>query len=134
RNRTDLIEVLAVQYPVIRRLVGDLSFRIVARRFILSEPPSIPIAPSFGDNFPRFLRGQSNTASFEYVADIAQLELVRRRARRAADVRPLAAETLLSLRMNGSTGCPSPSTLPLPWFSPPPPSSPPRKTPNPTST
>jgi Putative DNA-binding domain len=98
RNRTDLIEVLAVQYPVIRRLVGDLSFRIVARRFILSEPPSIPIAPSFGDNFPRFLRGQSNTASFEYVADIAQLEMVRRRARRAADVRPLAAETLLSLR------------------------------------
>src|SRR5262245_29021003 len=71
RNRTDLIEVLAAQYPVIRRLVGDLSFCIVARRFILSEPPSIAIAPSFGDNFPRF---------------------------RAADVRPLAAETLLSLR------------------------------------
>jgi putative DNA-binding protein len=103
RSRTDLIELLAAQYPVIRRLVGDLSFRIVACRFILSELPSIQIAPSFGDNFPRFLRGQSNTASFEYVADIAQLEMVRRRARRAANVRPLAAETLLSLRdqLNG---------------------------------
>ena len=97
RNRTGLIEVLAAQYPVIRRLAGELSFRIVARRYILSEPPSIPIAPSFGDNFPRFLRSQSNTPSFEYVADIAELEMVRRKARRAADVRPLPAKTLLSL-------------------------------------
>jgi hypothetical protein len=98
RNRTDLIEVLAAKYPVIRRLVGELSFRIVARRFILSEPPSIPIAPSFGDNFQRFLQGHSNTASFEYVADIAELEMVRRKAHYAADVRPLPPETLLSLR------------------------------------
>src|SRR5262249_17395092 len=73
RNRTDLIEILAARYPVIRRLAGELSFRIVARRYILSEPPSIPIAPSFGDNFPRFLRDQSNTPSFEHVADIAEL-------------------------------------------------------------
>jgi hypothetical protein len=98
RNRTGLIEILAAQYPVIRRLVGELSFRIVARRYIRSEPPCIPIAPSFGDNFPRFLRGHSNTASFEYVAAIAELEMVRRKAHYAADVRPLAAETLLSLR------------------------------------
>jgi hypothetical protein len=97
RNRTDLIEVLAAQYPVIRRLAGELSFRIVARRYILSEPPSIPIAPSLGDNFPPFLRGQRNTPSFEYVADIAELEMVRRKARCAANVRPLPAETLLSL-------------------------------------
>jgi len=104
RNRTGLIEILAVRYPVIRRLVGELSFRIVARRFILSEPPSIPIAPNCGDNFPRFLRGQSDAASFEYVADIAELEMVWRKARRAADVRPLAAETLLPLRAEWLNG------------------------------
>jgi hypothetical protein len=39
RGRTGLVEVLAVRYPVICRLVGELSFRIVARRFIFSEPP-----------------------------------------------------------------------------------------------
>ena len=95
-SRKSLVEFLAARYPVIRRLVGELSFRIVARRFILSEPPSIAISPSYGDNFPRFLRGQSNSASFEYVADIAELEMVREKARRAPDVLPLAAETLLS--------------------------------------
>ena len=51
-SHTSLIEVLAARYPVIRRLVGELSFRIVARRFILSEPSSIAISPSYGDNFP----------------------------------------------------------------------------------
>jgi hypothetical protein len=74
RSRTSLIEVmevLAARYPVVRRLVGELSFRIVARRFILSEPPNIAIFASYGDNFPHFLRGQGSAASFEYVADIA---------------------------------------------------------------
>ncbi len=104
RHRTGLIEVLAARYPVICRLVGELSFRIVARRFIFSEPPSIPIAPNYGDNLPRFLRGQSNAASFEYVADIAELEMVWRKARFAADVRPLAAETLLPLRAEWLNG------------------------------
>jgi putative DNA-binding protein len=97
-SHASLIEILAARYPVIRRLVGELSFRIVARRFILSEPPSIAISPSYGDNFPRFLRGQGSAASFEYIADIAELEMVRGKARRAPDVRPLAAEALLPLR------------------------------------
>jgi Putative DNA-binding domain len=103
-SRTSPIEALAARYPLIRRLVGELSFRIVARRFILSEPPNIAIFPSYGDNFPRFLRGQGNAASFEYVADIAELEMVRGKARRAPDVCPLAAEALLPLcaqRLNG---------------------------------
>jgi len=102
-SRKSLIEVLPARYPVIRRLVGELSFRIVARRFILSEPPSIAISPSYGDNFPRFLRGQGNAASFEYVADIAELEMVRGKARRAPDVRPLA-EALLPLRAQWLNG------------------------------
>jgi hypothetical protein len=101
---TSLIEVLAARYPVIRCLVGQLSFRIVARRFIVSEPPRIATFASFGDNFPRFLRGQGNVASFEYVADIAELEMVRGKARRAPDVRPLAAEGLLPVRAQRLNG------------------------------
>jgi hypothetical protein len=97
-DRTRPIEVLAARYPVMRRLVGELSFRIVARRFIVSEPPSVPIPLSYGDNFPGFLRNQGTAASIEYVADIAELELARRRARYAADARPLAAAALSPLQ------------------------------------
>ncbi len=98
RDRISPIEFLTARYPVIRRLVGELSFRVVTRRFILGEPPSIPIPPSYGENFPLFLRIQGNAASIKYVADIAELEMVRGRAQRAADVRPLGAEVLSSLR------------------------------------
>jgi hypothetical protein len=103
-SRTSVMEVLAARYPVIRRLVGELSFRIVARRFILSEPPSSAICASYGDHFPRFLRSQGSAASFEYVADIAELEMGRGKARRAPDVRPLAAEALLPLRAQWLNG------------------------------
>jgi Putative DNA-binding domain len=97
-DRTSPIEVLAARYPVIRQLVGELSFRIVARRFILSKPPSAPIPLSYGDNFPGFLRNQGTLASIEYVADIAELEMARGRARYAADARPLAAAALSPLQ------------------------------------
>jgi hypothetical protein len=36
---------LAARYPVIRRLVGELSFRVVARRFILSHPLGLVARP-----------------------------------------------------------------------------------------
>jgi Putative DNA-binding domain len=104
-DRISPIEFLAARYPVIRRLVGELSFRVVARRFILREPPGAPIPHGYGDNFPRFLRTLGNTASIEYVADIAELEMLRQRAQYAAHARPLAAPALSSLRaerLNGS--------------------------------
>ncbi len=97
-HHTSPIEVLAARYPIMRRLVGELSFRIVARRFILSEPPSVPIPLSYGDNFPGFLRTQGTAASLEYVADIAELEMVRGRAQHAADARPVAAAALSPLQ------------------------------------
>jgi len=98
RDRVDPIASLAARYPVTRRIAGELSFRVVARRFIRREPPGAPIPRAYGDRFPRFLRSLGNAASIEYVADVAELEMLRGRARYAADVRPLAAEELSLLR------------------------------------
>lgn len=90
------IELLAARFPVIRRLVGEASFRAVADRFVRGVPPIIPIPAAYGDGFPRFLREQGPTPSIEYVADIAELEMARAKARDAPDVRPLGAEALSS--------------------------------------
>jgi Putative DNA-binding domain len=60
RDRTSPIDLLAARYPLTRRLVGAPSFRVAARRFILSDPPSAPIPPSYGDRFPRFVRTSGN--------------------------------------------------------------------------
>jgi hypothetical protein len=42
RDCTSLIEFLAIRYLVALRIVGELSFRVVARRFVLSVPASCP--------------------------------------------------------------------------------------------
>jgi hypothetical protein len=95
---------LAARYPVIRRLVGELSFRVVARRFIRSDPPSGVVPNSFGDNFPHFIRSLGNAACIEYVADVAELERLQHKARYAPHVRPLAALALSSLQAERLSG------------------------------
>jgi hypothetical protein len=92
------IEALAARFPVVRRLAGDESFFVTAHRFVASEPPRTCALHQYGDTFPRFLRRRSKSASIEYVADIAELEMVRRKARHAADARPIDARTIASLR------------------------------------
>jgi hypothetical protein len=88
--------VLAPRFPVIRRMVGDASFRVMAQRFVLSEPPRLPIPLSYGESFPRFLRSQDRLASLEYVADIAELEVARRKAEHAAEARSIDAKRSLA--------------------------------------
>ena len=97
-DRPGPIELLAARYPVIRRLVGELSFRVIVRRFIRSHPPGTVVPDSFGDNFPNFIRSLGNAACIEYVADVAELEMLQHKAHYAPHVRPLAALALSSLQ------------------------------------
>lgn len=98
RDEASPLAILAARFPVVRRLVGVNSFAVMARRFIRREPPGAPIPLRYGENFSRFLRSQGNAASIEYVADIAALEIACNRARYSADIRPLDAKVLSSLR------------------------------------
>src|SRR5690349_15468276 len=84
-----LVRALAARYPVVRRLIGDDSFLDVARRFIAMQPPRLPIVQHFGEAFPQYLRSLGEAVSFEYVADIAELEAARARAHHSGDARPL---------------------------------------------
>ena len=97
-DRPGPIELLAARYPVIRRLVGELSFRVAARRFILSHPLGDMVPNGFGDEFPHFIRSLGNAACIAYVADVAELEMLRHKARYASHVRPLTALALSFLR------------------------------------
>jgi Putative DNA-binding domain len=90
------INILARRFPVIRRLVGDESFRAMARRYLASEPARFTLLHAYGDSFPRFLSSQGDSASFEYVADIAELELGYDKAQRAGRSVSSQQVTLLS--------------------------------------
>jgi hypothetical protein len=103
-DRASPIEFLAARYCITRQLVGELSFRVVARRYILTEPPSAPIPRNYGDGFPGFIRSLGNAACIEYVADVVELEMLQQRARCAPHAQPLAALALSSLRAERLNG------------------------------
>jgi len=75
----------------VRRLIGDDSFLDVAQRFIAMRAPHLPVVEHFGETFPHYLRSLGEAASFEYVADMAELEAVRAQAYHSADAPPLGA-------------------------------------------
>jgi hypothetical protein len=70
---------LAATYPVVRRMIGAESFRSIALHHAISDrsPES--------DAFPRFLRTFGTAATIRYLADIAELEMLRDRAARCDD-------------------------------------------------
>ena len=92
------LDGLTAHFPVTRRVAGDESFDAMARRFIAIER-SRP-APRFPnwEAFPSFLRSQGKAASIEYVADIAELEMARGKAKCAANAPPIGAHAFPSLR------------------------------------
>jgi hypothetical protein len=100
RTRSSLnpISVLKARYPVVCRLVTEPSFRLAARCFILAHPPAIPLPHKFGDDFPRFLRSRSSLACVEYIAGVAELEMLQHKARYAPHARPLVSLALSSLQ------------------------------------
>jgi hypothetical protein len=87
----DFAGALAAQYPVVRRMVGDDSFRAAVHRFVANHPPT---RSQDDETFPRFLRRLGCDASFEYLADIAELELALAKARYAPPVHLVAARAV----------------------------------------
>jgi hypothetical protein len=100
-----LVRALAARYPVVRRLIGDDSFLDVARRFVAKQPPRLPIVQHFGETFPHYLRSLGEAASFDYVADIAELEAARAHAYHSADAPSLDARALSFLSMARFNEC-----------------------------
>lgn len=92
--RHSLIKALAARFPVVEALVGSTFFAAMAQIFIAHAPPRSPVLAEWGGDFPGFLDGFAPVAHLPWLSDVARLELARGRARDAADVRPVAHETL----------------------------------------
>lgn len=88
---------LITHFPVTRRVAGDESFDAMARRFIVTERSRPASRFPNWEAFPSFLRSQGKAASIAYVADIAELEMARGKAKSAADALPIGAHAFPSL-------------------------------------
>jgi Putative DNA-binding domain len=83
-----LIRLLAMRFPVVRRLAGDESYLGTARSYTLTRRPPSAGFVHFGKTFPGFLRSLGKSASIEYLADVAALEWARHDARHAPPAAP----------------------------------------------
>ncbi|MFA5120981.1 putative DNA-binding domain-containing protein [Zavarzinia sp.] len=95
--RTSLTEALALHFPVVRRLVGEEAFAVLALRFIAVAPPTDPRLALFGAGFAEFLAGEPGLAAYPAVAEVAGFEWARHRAALAERAPALEAAHLGSL-------------------------------------
>lgn len=94
---TSLAQALETAFPVIRKLVGDANFKILARTYLRQHPPSSPLMMFYGEDMPDFLAGFAPVQSIGYLPDVARLELALRHAYHAADATPISADALQQL-------------------------------------
>lgn len=92
-----LVRAMEANFPAIRQLLGETYFTGLSRAFVQAHPPASPLLFHYGDHFAAFLSAQEDLAQYPYLADVARLEQLWRRAYHAADAKPLAREALAHL-------------------------------------
>ncbi|MBZ0127751.1 MAG: DNA-binding domain-containing protein [Rhodobacteraceae bacterium] len=92
-----LIAALETAFPVVRKLLGVENFRHLGGIYVRAHPPENPLMMHYGAAMPGFLAGFEPVQHLGYLADVARLELARRRAYHAPDAAPISPEQLQGL-------------------------------------
>ncbi|BAF89484.1 hypothetical protein AZC_3486 [Azorhizobium caulinodans ORS 571] len=92
--RASLTSALATAFPAVERVVGAEFFAAMAQAYVQAHPPRSPVLLGYGADFADFVAGFEPAEALPYLADVARLETLRRRAYHAADTLPLALDAL----------------------------------------
>ncbi|MSO73076.1 MAG: DUF2063 domain-containing protein [Rhodospirillaceae bacterium] len=92
--QSSLVDVLATAFPVVQRVVGEVYFAGLARRFIVGAPPRLPQLSTYGADFAAYIGAGDIHKQLPYLADVARLEWARGAAYFAADAPLLDPATL----------------------------------------
>jgi hypothetical protein len=92
-----LSRALADAFPVIRKLLGENNFNILAGHFVRQHPPTSPLIALYGAALPGFLETFAPVQNLGYLPDVARLELAVRESYHAADAPPIDPAALQAL-------------------------------------
>jgi hypothetical protein len=92
--REGFIKALALEFPVIERLVGNDYFRQLALEFLAEYPSRAGDLHPIGEPFPQYLRLRFGETPYAYLPDVAALEWAYQQALIAADARLFDLATL----------------------------------------
>jgi uncharacterized protein len=87
-------KALAMEFPVIERLVGAQYFSQLSLRYQQHQPSSSGDLRHIGANFPRFLAQEFASSKLDYLGDVAELEWTIESTSIAADEYAVAIEEL----------------------------------------
>ncbi len=102
--RGNLHDTLASAYPVIRQLVGEDFFRLLAKRFIEQHASRSGNLHHYGSEMAGFLTHFENTQHLPYLPDMAQLEWAYHRAYFADDTVPFDLARLANIAPDSYAG------------------------------
>jgi hypothetical protein len=92
--REGFIKTLALEFPVIERLVGQAFFRQTALDYQLRHPSRSGDLTHVGAHFSDYLRGRFGTGDHAYLPDVAALEWAMQMVAIAPDAASLTAASL----------------------------------------
>ncbi len=90
---------LEAAYPVVRQLIGDDYFRLLARRYLHARPARGGAMAGYGEGFADLLPTQPELASLPRIAEVARFEWARQRCWLATDAPALATAELAAVPM-----------------------------------
>jgi hypothetical protein len=95
--RQGFAKTLALEFPVIERLVGSDYWRQLAGEFQIEHPSRSGNLHHIGAPFAAFLRRRFGATQYAYLAHVAELEWAYQEALVAADAPPLDVHSLQSI-------------------------------------
>ena len=92
-----LTDVMLTTLPIMENLVGKEFMEVMARSFILENPPTQGCLSLYGEGFAEFVEGFELAKSLPYLPDVARFELALNKSYYAQDDEALSAEALSAI-------------------------------------
>lgn len=97
-------DALADMYPVVKRLVGDAAFSVLATTYVRQFPPQERALLLYGENFPQFIAKLPELSSLPYLPDVARLEYLWTATYHAAEGETITKQEVASINADEFAG------------------------------